>query len=55
MPRRKNRGKKKNFNRNFKKQRARRVETKKREQQLTSIRNSADGAGVTFDAYYPST
>lgn len=57
MPAKKN-GRKPRFNkkRQFRKQRSRVVETKKREQQLTAIRNSNDGAGGShFSNFYPST
>lgn len=52
MPRGKRQGKK-NFKKNFKKNRARVVETKRREDAFTSIRNSNNGAGVTFSSNYP--
>lgn len=56
MPAKKNKGKpRKNFNRKFKKQRAKRVETKKREHALIAIRNSTNGAGVSFSSFYPDT
>lgn len=41
------------FKKNFRKQRARRVETKRREHAEIAIRNSTGGAGNTFSAYYP--
>ena len=53
---RKNGGKKgqKNFNKKYRNQRAKRVETSKREAQKIAIRNSTDGAGTAFSANYPS-
>lgn len=52
MPRPKKNGRKNNKNRNFRPKPKK--EIKKREQELISIRNSNDGAGVTFSAFYPS-
>lgn len=55
MPPRKNNQKKFNKKRNFRKNRARVVETKRREAEFSSgIRNSTNGAGASFSANYPS-
>lgn len=53
-PRRKNKGKK-NFKKNYRKHRARVTETKRRESAEISIRNSTNGAGVTFSPNYLDT
>jgi hypothetical protein len=54
-PRKSRKPRKQNKKRNFRRQRALVVETKKRELEQINIRNSQNGAGVTFSAYYPST
>jgi hypothetical protein len=46
---------KKNFNRNYKRARAKVVEKKRRESAKIQIRNSTNGAGSTFSANYPDT
>ena len=60
MPRRnKRKMPKRNFKRNFKKQRSAVVETKRRESAQIQIANSYDGGGTgnpaNFSSYYPDT
>lgn len=55
MPPKKKPAKKKGNFRNYKRNRARVAETKRRESAEVQIRNSTNGAGVTFSSNYPDT